>query len=357
MERNLLVMADRMRRAGHHVSMGAVEGTPTWEEATLKKLSPHSVPHHPRRATVSDVRRMRQRMEGADVVWIRAPRDLDLVSRACRHSPTKLLMQQAMQIGRPKTFFWHQRRYRSVDAWVCGLHALEERTLALTPLVGHQTHVIPLPLEDVWFDTPHRAKEDARKDLGLDLPAGTPLVGTVGRLDQGKGQRLTLEALLALPDHVHALFVGDNTVNNGRDEHSQLRLKAKALGVEDRVHWLGAMKDVLPVYDALDVFAMTSHAETIGTVTLEAMARGVPVVGSAAGGTKELLDEGRGQTFPSSDAAALASVIRATLGLSDTERRQQLDLAFALAMKSSHSEQSAIWERLLQSVVGSGEKA
>ena len=43
MERNLLVMADRMRRAGHHVSMGAVEGTPTWEEATLKKLSPHSV--------------------------------------------------------------------------------------------------------------------------------------------------------------------------------------------------------------------------------------------------------------------------------------------------------------------------
>ena len=87
------------------------------------------------------------------------------------------------------------------------------------------------------------------------------------------------------------------------------------------------------------------------------MARRVPVVGSAAGGTKELLDEGRGQTFQSRDAAALASVVRATLGLSDTERKQQLDLAFDLAMKSSHPEQAAIWERLLQSLVGSGEKA
>ena len=300
---------------------------------------------------------MRQRMEGSDVLWIRAPRDLDLAGRACRHSPTKLLMQQAMQIGRPKTFFWHQRRYRSVDAWVCGLHALEERTLALTPLVGRQTHVIPLPLEDAWFDTPQRSKMEARERLGLHLPDGATLVGTVGRLDEGKGQRLTLDALPALPDHVHVLFVGDNTVNNGRDERSELRLKAQALGMEHRVHWLGAMRDVLPVYDALDVFAMTSHAETIGTVTLEAMARRVPVVGSAAGGTKELLDEGRGQTFPSRDAAALASVVRATLGQSNTERKQQLDLAFALAMKSSHSEQSAIWKRLLQRVVGSGEKA
>ena len=357
MERNLLVMADWMRRVGHHVSLGAVQGTPTWEEAIRRNLSPHPVSHHPRRATVSDVRRMRQRMAGNDVLWIRAPRDLDLAGRACRHSPTKLLMQQAMQIGRPKTFFWHQRRYRSVDAWVCGLHALEERTLALTPLVGRQTHVIPLPLEEAWFDTPQRSKMEAREKLGLHLPDGATLVGTVGRLDEGKGQRLTLDALPALPDHIHVLFVGDNTVNNGRDERSELRLKAQALGMEHRVHWLGAMRDVLPVYDALDVFAMTSHAETIGTVTLEAMARRVPVVGSAAGGTKELLDEGRGQTFPSRDAAALASVVRATLGQSDTERKQQLDLAFALAMKSSHSEQSAIWERLLQRVVGSGEKA
>ena len=57
---------------------------------------------------------------------------------------------------------------------------------------------------------------------------------------------------------------------------------------------------MLPVYDALDAFVMTSHAETIGTVTLEAMARRVPVVGSLAGGTVGTCwTKGRGIGFES----------------------------------------------------------
>ena len=142
------------------------------------------------------------------------------------------------------------------------------------------------------------------------LPKGVQLVGTVGRLDPGKGQRMALRALAQLPDHVHWLFVGDNTVNNGVNEASHLKHLAMELGVKERVHWLEGRDDVLPVYDALDAFAMTSHAETIGTVTLEAMARQVPVVGSLAGGTPELLDGGRGIGFESRDVRDLARAVR-----------------------------------------------
>ena len=67
------------------------------------------------------------------------------------------------------------------------------------------------------------------------------------------------------------------------------------------------------MYDALDGFGMTSHAETIGTVTLEAMAREVPVVGTDSGGTSELLAEGRGTLCPPRNPEALAAAVRSTM--------------------------------------------
>ena len=53
--------------------------------------------------------------------------------------------------------------------------------------------------------------------------------------------------------------------------------------------------------------AVCSQQESVGTVTLEAMASGCAIVGTENGGTGELLGEGRGWTFPPGDASTLAS--------------------------------------------------
>ena len=353
LERNLLVMAQWMAKAGHEVSYAAVEGSPSWNHAPSFGVTPEAIPHHPRRATVLDVRRWKQFAREADLVWIRAPRDLDVASRACRQTGTPLLVQQAMQISKPKTLWWHKRRYRTVNAWVSGLGIVAGRNPVEHPLQPHQTHVLPLPLAPRWFDKRRMEAQTARRNLGLSLAEGVKLVGTVGRLDPGKGQRMALRALAQLPDHVHWLFVGDNTVNNGVDEASHLKHLATELGVAGRVHWLDGRDDVLPVYDALDVFAMTSHAETIGTVTLEAMARQVPVVGSLAGGTPELLDGGRGIGFESRDVRDLARAVQEVLAMDDGATAKMCDAAKKHAMKSHPDALIPAWNDLLHQAIQS----
>lgn len=353
LERNLLVMAQWMAHTGHEVSYAAVEGSPSWDHAPSFGVTPEAIPHHPRRATVLDVRRWKQLARESDLVWIRAPRDLDVASRACRQTGTPLLVQQAMQISKPKTLWWHKRRYRTVDAWVSGLQSLRNEALENTPLQGPQTHVLPLPLAPRWFDTSRPDAQTARRNLGLAMPDSVKLVGTVGRLDPGKGQRIAIRALALLPDHVHWLFVGDNTVNNGVDEATHLKHLAAELGVADRVHWLEGRDDVLPVYDALDAFVMTSHAETIGTVTLEAMARRVPVVGSLAGGTTELLDEGCGIGFESLNDRDLTRAVHGVLDMDDSATAVMCDLALNHAMKSHPDALIPAWNDLLRQTIQS----
>ena len=96
---------------------------------------------------------------------------------------------------------------------------------------------------------------------------------------------------------------------------------AKDLEIEHRVHFVAAQEDLAAIYDALDGFAMTSHSETIGTVTLEAMARKVPIIGTNAGGTSELLAMGRGQLILPQNAHALADAVKRMM----TESRSSLD--------------------------------
>lgn len=289
-----------------------------------------------------------------DVLWIRDRRDLAFAGRAVRGLGAALVMQQAMQIPRAKKAPWHWLRYHRVDAWVCGLQHLKAECLARTPMDEARCHVLPLPLDDQWF-APAETSSAFREALAL--PEGTWLLGTVGRLDPKKGQRIALQALARLPEHVHWLFVGDNTVDNDRDELAVLVGHAESLGVTGRVHFLEARADVLPVYDALDAFVMTSDSETIGTVTLEALARGVPVIGTDAGGTSELLDAGRGQLVPPRNAEAMAQAVAVLMQESPEALAMRTSKGRDYAAKCRPSQLVPAWEELLASLVESKRKA
>lgn len=65
-----------------------------------------------------------------------------------------------------------------------------------------------------------------------------------------------------------------------------------ALGLEDRVHFLGKQDDVAQVISMADVMLLPSEKESFGLVALEAMACGVPTIGSNAGGIPELVTDG-----------------------------------------------------------------
>jgi glycosyltransferase involved in cell wall biosynthesis len=126
-----------------------------------------------------------------------------------------------------------------------------------------------------------------KKEIGLDENHFN--VGMVGRINEAKGQHLLIEALSKIEDqNVHAYFVG-HEMREGYIK--ELEAKAKALGVESRVHFLGFMKNPHYFFQACDAIVLASKRETFGLVLIEAMQVQTAVIGSNSGGVVEIIDD------------------------------------------------------------------
>ena len=95
-------------------------------------------------------------------------------------------------------------------------------------------------------------------------------------------------------------------VGDGPDLSRALAL-ARSCGVADEVATVGVVDDVAPVLRTADLLLLPSASEGFGLVALEAMASGVPVVASRAGGLPEVVpDGGAGFLLPPGDVEAMA---------------------------------------------------
>ena len=167
--------------------------------------------------------------------------------------------------------------------------------------------------------------------LGIDLsrfprptypPRGDerPLLLFVGRLRYYKGVDVLLRALPAIPE-ARLMVVGEGPMRAPWE-----RLAAE-LALGDRVRFIGEVSEaaLLRCYRAADLFVLpaTSRAEAFGTVLLEAMAAGLPVISTELGtGTSWVNVDGvTGRVVPAGDPAALASAIKQLLDEPEALRR------------------------------------
>ncbi|MEO6525567.1 MAG: glycosyltransferase family 4 protein [Gemmatimonadaceae bacterium] len=148
---------------------------------------------------------------------------------------------------------------------------------------------------------------DQRLRAELAGDDSTPLVLTVARLDAQKGVGFLLDAAAALPE---AAFV----IAGDGPERAALEARAEALGLDDRVRFLGHRRDVPSLLAVADVFVLPSLYEGLPLSVMEAMAANVPVVATAIGGTDEIVRDGEtGWLVAPGDGRALAAGIRAVL--------------------------------------------
>lgn len=169
-----------------------------------------------------------------------------------------------------------------------------------------------------------RERDDVREELGIDADA--LVVGVVGNIQEWKGQRILLEAMVEVtksyPTAV-ALIVG-GAHRSGRQYAEGLRQFVASEGLADNVIFTGAREDVSDLMRCMDVVAHTStRGEPFGRVIIEGMSVGRPVVATRAGGVPEFVHDGdNGLLVPAGDATALASTL--TRLFADEELRARL---------------------------------
>jgi glycosyltransferase involved in cell wall biosynthesis len=129
----------------------------------------------------------------------------------------------------------------------------------------------------------------------LQLPAGVPIVGLVGRLQfwKGQDQLLRAQAILKGRGHpMHTVIVGGDSYELSPEYAASLEPLARELGIADAVTMTGEVPDAGPYIERMDILVNASDPEPFGIVILEGMARGVAVVGVNSGGPAEFVQDG-----------------------------------------------------------------
>lgn len=151
-----------------------------------------------------------------------------------------------------------------------------------------------------------------------DLPGESPRVVMIGRLAEGKGHGILLDAAESLRDEdVTFCLVGDGPL------YETLSAEIESRGLADSVFLLGYRDDVPAVLAASDVLALPSYREGTPRVIAEAMASGLPVVATDIAGIPEQVVDGEsGYLISTGDSEALSNRLDELLAA--PELREQL---------------------------------
>lgn len=124
----------------------------------------------------------------------------------------------------------------------------------------------------------------------LNLPPDTLLIGNVAALADHKDYPAFLRSIKRLSDlnpSIHAVIAGTGPLE------TEIKSLARDLNLNEKVHFLGFRTDVPAWLPELDVFLFTSKTEGLGTSLLDALASGIPVVSTRAGGIPEIIEHGK----------------------------------------------------------------
>lgn len=213
----------------------------------------------------------------------------------------------------PCNFALHQPYMRQGYRWLARQHGIsminnsEAGARAYEKWIGLEPHSIQVIRNGYMMHGPtldrYCQNRLARRER-FGIPGNAPLIGTVMRLSEEKRPFLWLEIAnrvkQALPG-ARFLVVGDGPMREALLEH------CRKLKLSNAVHFTGYTRDVFACIASMDLLLLTSRAEGMPNVLVEAQMLCVPVVSTNAGGACETLDHGRTGLILEKDDADFAS--------------------------------------------------
>lgn len=204
----------------------------------------------------------------------------------------------------------------------------------------------------VWvianFRNPGRFR-DSDRDLArarlraeVGVPEATPLIGFVGHLVRQKRPERALEVLARLRSEgsdAHLAVAGTGPLR------TDLEARARRLGLDGAVTFLGGRDDIERVLGGVDLVLLTSEAEGIPGVAIEALMAGCPMVSVPVGGVAEVVEHGvTGLVVDDERPAVMAEAVARLLADDETraamgrESRSRTDLFSASAAAAVYAE-------------------
>ena len=250
---------------------------------------------------------------GASILWL---------ARQCR-LPAVISVHNAFPLEAFSD--WQRPRLQEAFHSVKGVYAVSDSAMRhfldlYRDMLPPQTRLAVIPNgvdTDTFIVSPER-KVLARKQLGL--PPDALVLGCVARLSTQKRPQALLALFARLAPQfpqLHLVLVGTGPLE------ATLRRQVQQTGVQERVVFAGFQQRIELLMPAFDLHVLLSKNEGFGIATIEAMACGVPAVGTDVPGTHDILhDSAGGLLLPlDDDNAACAAIAKLLL---DAPRRARM---------------------------------
>ncbi|HBR21120.1 MAG TPA: glycosyltransferase family 1 protein [Nitrospiraceae bacterium] len=241
------------------------------------------------------------RSENIDIISSHSGRDSLLAGIAGRLSRKKPIIVRTRHLALPIT---SKFTYSLLAHKVVTVSEYVKQYLIEKDIASGKVAAIPTGIDTDKFN-PERVNDSLRQELGLQKDV--PVIGTIAILRRKKGHHIILDAmplvLKEIPDAVF-VFAGDGP------QRDNILNKIKASGLSEKVFMLGLRKDIPEILKSIDIFALPTLQEALGTSFIEAMAMGKPVIGADVGGVSEVIKNGvNGYLVEPDNPLALAEAI------------------------------------------------
>jgi len=243
------------------------------------------------------------------------------VSHIVAHTawPYKLALPVARTCGVPIAFYNHDiltgqsklEQYAAAHAPACLISNSRFTVPGVEQLFGRKVDAVIYPVTKFRaIDNPLEIRRAVRHEL--QTPENAIVITQFSRFERWKGQLSLINALGLLQNQRNwvAWLVGGVQKAEEIAFQAELKQRAEDLGIADRLRFTGQRADIPLILAASDIHCQPNTApEPFGLAYIEALAAGLPSVGSDFGGAAEIITPDCGRLVPAGDVSALAQVL------------------------------------------------
>jgi glycosyltransferase involved in cell wall biosynthesis len=297
-ERQTLLTAQEQRRTGIDAQIACRRRSPLELMANAAGIPTIVIPT----ALPAAVPPLARAARGFDVLHCHTGRTHSMGAIASLVTPRPVVVSRRVHVVPGRSAF-NRWKYARADRVVCASRFIA----GLLQEWGVAADRLSVTYEAVPGGTSTRANSRRQLRERTGIPDDRPVIGNIAALVGHKDHATLLRAARIVatrrPD-VSLVVIGDGELRQ------RLARQSTDLGLDGIIHFTGFVPQAECWLRAFDVFTLSSSAEGLGTIVLDAAAAGVPVAVTSAGGLREIVLHGEtGLVAPVGDAAALADAV------------------------------------------------